>query len=287
MTDIGAYETQIAPSGAGSANGKEAPVDFKDRYGPVALVTGASSGIGKAFAEELAARGVDLVLAARRRDRLDVIAGDLSARHGVDVAIFEVDLADAAAAARLAADTAALDIGLLVSNAGFAMKGDHANADPDEMTALLMVNCHAPMQLTRSFAPRLRSRGRGGILLTSSVEGLIGCPYSAAYSASKALVKSLGEALWAELRDDGVDVLTLCPGATESEASAKVGYDISKMQNVMKAADVARQALDRIAEGPTFVSNDHYRAMFETLTAMPRREALLAMAAGIKASKAG
>jgi short-subunit dehydrogenase len=261
--------------------------EFAERYGPVALVTGASSGIGKAFAEELAKRGLDLVLVARRLDRLEEIAGALAAVHGIRAVAFEADLAQPDAADRIAAGTAALDIGLVVSNAGFSMKGDHAGNDAVAMTEMLMVNGHAPMQLTRAFIPRLRARGRGGIILTSSVEGLMGCPYSAAYSATKALVKALGEALWAELRADGINVLTLCPGATESEAAARSGYDLSKMQNVMKAADVAVLTLDRIADGPTFISSDHYRAVFEKLAAMPRRDALIAMAAGLKASQSG
>jgi short-subunit dehydrogenase len=259
--------------------------DFKERYGPVALITGASSGIGRAFADELARRGLDLVLAARRGDRLEAIAAELSGRFGIRATAMTVDLAERDAADQIAADTSALDIGLLVSNAGFSMKGDHAVNNPSTMTEMLMVNCHAPMQLTRAFIPRLRERGRGGIVLTSSVEALIGCPYSGAYSASKALVKALGEALWAELHDEGIDVLTLCPGATETEALTRSGYDVSKMPNVMKAADVAAQTLDRIADGPLFVSSDHYRSMFDQLAAMPRREALASMAAGIKAAQ--
>jgi short-subunit dehydrogenase len=261
--------------------------DFKERYGPWALITGASSGIGKAFAETLALRGLNLVLVARRLGRLQEIAGDLSVQHGVQTITLEADLAMPEVATTIAAETASLDVGLLVSNAGFSIKGEHADNDPDEMTRMLMVNCHAPMQLTHAFIPRLRTRGRGGIILTSSVEGLIGVPYSGAYSATKALVKALGEALWAELRGYGVDVLTLCPGATETEAIAKSGHDLTKMQNLMKAADVATQTLDRIADGPIFVSSDHYRAMFEKLTAMPRGEALIAMAAGMKAARTG
>lgn len=257
--------------------------DFAKRYGPVAVVTGASSGIGRAFAEDLAARGLDLVLIARRRDRLDEIAADLERAHGTRVVAVEADLTRVDAAAGIAAATAALDVGLLVSNAGFSLKGDHAANDPARMTDMLMVNCHAPLQLTHAFIPRLRARGRGGIVMTSSVEGLIGCPYSGAYSASKALVKALGEALWAELRDDGIDVLTLCPGATDTEGAANSGYDMSTMEGALKPGEVAAQALDRIADGPTFVSGDRYRAMFEALVAMPRRDALTTMAAGIKA----
>jgi short-subunit dehydrogenase len=260
--------------------------DFRERYGPVALVTGASSGIGRAFADELAARKLDLVLAARRRDRLDAIGKELAARHGIRTTVLEVDLAQPDVAGPIVEATAALDIGLVVSNAGFSMKGDHGTNDPATMTEMLMVNCHAPMQLTRAFIPRLRARGKGGILLTSSVEGLIGCPYSGVYSASKALVKALGEALWAELREDGVNVLTLCPGATETEALMRGGYDLAKMPNVSKPADVAAGALDRLADGPLYVSSDHYRAMFEKLAAMPRRDALVAMASGVKAAQA-
>jgi hypothetical protein len=257
-------------------------VDFAGRYGPVALITGASSGIGYAFAENLAARGLDLVLVARRRDRLVAIAAELSRDYGVRATPIAADLSHPEAPAVVADAAFAFDVGLLVSNAGFSMKGDHAGNDPEAMTRMLMVNAHAPMQLTRAFMPQLRSRGRGGIVLTSSVEGLIGCPYSAAYSATKALVRTLGEALWAELRDFGVDVLALCPGATDTEGAAKSGYDMSKVPGALQPAEVASQALDHLADGPVLVTGERYRATFETLTAMPRREALIAMAKGMK-----
>jgi uncharacterized protein len=273
--------TQVVKHRAG---GDAAVIDFKARYGPVALVTGASSGIGKAFAEALAAKGLDLVLAARRIDRLDELAAQLVIKHGIKAHAIKIDLALSDAAQRILDDTAAMDVGLVVSNAGFSMKGDHANNPPAIMAEMLMVNCHAPLQLTRGFIPRLRQRGRGGIILTSSVEGLLGCPYSAAYSATKALVKSLGEGLWGELEPDGIDVLTLCPGATESEAAAKSGLDITKLQNVMKAEDVAGLTLDNIRNGPTFISSEHYRAIFDKLLALPRRDALLAMADGLRKS---
>jgi short-subunit dehydrogenase len=258
--------------------------DFKERYGPIGLVTGASSGIGWAFAEGLAERGMDLVLAARRLDRLDSLAAQLVRKHGVQVRNVEVDLARPDAAQLLLDRTSDLDVGLLVSNAGFSMKGDHAGNDPVVMAEMLMVNCHAPLQLTRGFIPRLRSRARGGIILTSSVEGLMGCPYSSAYAATKALVKSLGEGLWAELQPDDIDVLTLCPGATESEAAARSGIDLSKLQNVMKARDVVDLTLDNIRNGPTFISSEHYRVLFDSLLAMPKRDALMAMAQGIRSA---
>jgi short-subunit dehydrogenase len=256
--------------------------DFNDRYGPVALVTGASSGIGKSFAEVLAAKGMNLVLVARRVQRLEDLAEHLKKQHGVDVKVCEIDLAEADAAQRILEATASLDIGLVVSNAGFGMKGDHAANDPKAITDMLMVNCNTPMLLAHGFVPRLRRRGKGGIIFTSSVEGLIGCPYSTAYSASKALVNSLGEGLWGELTPDGIHVLTICPGATDTEAAALQGIDPSTLRNVMSPDDVAKLALDNIENGPLLITSDHYKATFDQLLSMPRRDALTAMARSMK-----
>ncbi|MEJ6009970.1 SDR family NAD(P)-dependent oxidoreductase [Novosphingobium aquae] len=256
--------------------------NFKDRYGPVSLVTGASSGIGTGFAEELAARGMDLVLAARRVDRLEDLKVRLEAEHDVSVQVMECDLADLNAPARLAEACAKYDIGLVVSNAGFGAKGWFEQIDAALVAEMLTVNCHAQMQIAHGFLPRLKARGRGGLLMVSSVEGLMGGPFSAAYAATKALVVALGEGLWGELQGTGVDVLTLTPGATESEAAAKQGFDPAKMTNVQPARECAALALDNLANGPTFCPNPHYRALFERMTAMPRQLALLAMAQGMR-----
>jgi short-subunit dehydrogenase len=256
--------------------------DFKDRYGPVALVTGASSGIGKAFAAALAAMGLDVVLVARRLERLEELAAKLAKEHRVTAKAWQIDLAQPTAAQQVLDVTGALDVGLVVSNAGFGMKGEHAANDPHAMADMLMVNCNIPMQLAHGFIPRLRRRTRGGLIFTSSVEALIGCPYSAAYSATKALVNALGEGLWAELQPDGIDVLTLCPGATESEAAGKQGIDIATLRNVMPADEVVRLTLDNIRNGPVFFSSEYYRTNFNKLLSLPRRDALLAMAQGMK-----
>lgn len=254
------------------------PDQFRETYGPVALVTGASSGIGLALAEELAGRGLDLVLTARRTDRLDALAERLLSSHGIRTTILGCDLADPEAPARILEATQGTDIGLLVSNAGFNVKGPFEATDAAAMARMLQVNCQAPTQLAHGMIPRLKARGRGGIMFTASVEGLIGCPYSAAYSASKALLVALGEALWGELTGTGVDVLTLCPGATETEATA----GMEGLSNLQGAAEVARLALDNMREGPTFVPHAHYRAMFDQLRALPRREALSTMAEGMR-----
>jgi short-subunit dehydrogenase len=256
--------------------------DFMARYGPAALVTGASSGIGRSFAEILARMGLNLVLAARRVQRLEELAARLQSEHRIQVKVCQVDLARITAPQQILAATAGIDIGLVISNAGFGFKGAHAGNDPAAMTDMLMVNCNTPMMLAHGFTPRLRARGKGGLVFTSSVEALIGCPYSTAYSASKAFVNALGEGLWGELTPDGIDVLTICPGATDTEAPRLQGIDPATLRNVMSPDEVARFALENMRNGPVCIASEHYRAMFEKLRSMPRRDALIAMAASMK-----
>jgi short-subunit dehydrogenase len=255
---------------------------FVEEYGPVALVTGASSGIGKSFAERLATLGMDLVLVARRVDRLVELAARLEKDHGVRVKACQIDLSRPSAAQQIMEATAFADIGLVVSNAGFGFKGDHSHNDPQAMTDMLMVNCNTPMLLAHGFIPRLRKRRKGGFIFTSSVEALIGCPFSTAYSASKAFVNSLGEGLWGELSPEGIDVLTICPGATDTEAAALQGIDPATLKNVMSPDAVATLALDNLKNGPVVICSEHYKGVFNQLLSMPRRLALTAMAGKLK-----
>jgi uncharacterized protein len=256
--------------------------EFKDRYGPVALVTGASSGIGQSFAEILAAKGLDLVVVARRTQRLDELAARLTSAHGIRVTVHQSDLAQVNAAQAIVDATSSLDIGLLISNAGFGLKGAFDSGNPRAMADMLMVNCNAPMMLARGFVPRLRARRKGGIIFTSSVEGLIGVPFSAAYAATKGFLNSLGEGLWGELTPEGINVLTLCPGATDTEAPALQGIDTKTLANVMSPDEVAARTLDNLSNGPVYIASEHYKASFERLLAMPRRDALLAMARSMR-----
>jgi short-subunit dehydrogenase len=260
---------------------------LKHRYGPWALVTGASSGIGAEVARALAAHKIDLIITARRAPLLDALADELRGTHGVQVEVVALDLSRPDFLSTVAEVCAGKDIGLVVSNAGFGVKGEHHAQDPQQLTAMLNVNCHAPMLLANAFAPRLLARGRGGLLLTGSIEGYLGFPWSSAYAATKAFVLNLGEGLWGELHGRGVDVLVLMPGATDTDAPTLQGVDKKKIPGaIMPPSEVARLALARLSRGPAFIPGWQNRLLMWLLTALPRRLALRLAGKGIRDSLA-
>jgi short-subunit dehydrogenase len=239
------------------------------QYGPWAVITGASSGIGQEFARQLAANGLNLVLAARRADLLDRLGKELSDRHGVRCLPFTVDLADPAAPAAIAEFTAGLDVGLLVSNAGDMLLGELTAHEQADLLRETQLNVGAHLALTRHFAPRLVQRERGGILLVSSVAGLQGVPNIANYSATKAYILTLGEAVHRELAPHGVHVTVLVPGATRTPMTARYGVEDTAMARMlMPADDCAREGLAALrANRPTRISGRMNRVGIRT---MPR-----------------
>lgn len=224
------------------------PQDFASRYGPWALVTGASDGIGAAFARELAARGVNLVLCARRADRLDALADELRERHGIGCRSIPLDLGDPAQQRQLHEHCAALDIGLLVAAAGFGSAAPLLASDPADEATMLAVNCGAVLAQCGWLAPRLAARGRGGLVLLSSIVAFQGCPGSAHYAATKAWVQTLAEGLRAELAPAGVDVLAVAPGPVASGFGARAGM---RLDGATPAAVVAAAALRSLPQGGT------------------------------------
>ncbi len=190
-----------------------------------ALVTGASSGIGRAFALGLAAGGTDLVLVARRGDRLEDLATELRAGHDTEVEVLVADLTDdgdlARVEARLADTTAPVD--LLVNNAGFATSGRFADLPVEREVAEICLNVLAPVRLTRAVLPGMIERGHGGVVNVSSIVALQPLPHWATYAASKAYLTSFSEAIHEEVRAQGVVVMALMPGFTHTEFHGHVG----------------------------------------------------------------
>jgi len=169
------------------------------RYGPWALITGASDGIGKALATQIAAEGINVVLCARSQDKLAALAAELTAAHGIETMVLPADLADPGAAETVENLTSPLDIGLVVLAAGFGTTGSVLETSLAEELQLVAVNITAVIHLSHTFAGRLAARGKGGLVLFGSIVGWQGVPGQANYAASKAYVQSLAEGLHDEL----------------------------------------------------------------------------------------
>jgi short-subunit dehydrogenase len=203
------------------------------RFGPWALVTGASSGIGREFARQLAANGLNLILVARRLSILNEVAADLAARYGIQCQCVPVDLASPDFLAPIAEATEDRDVGLVVSNAGDMVLGEFLDSTHEALLAELRVNAETHLRLARHFGPRLAARGRGGILLVSSVAALQPVPFIANYSATKSYVLSLGESVHRELAAKGVNVTVLVPGATDTPMLTRFGADQTPMRRLI------------------------------------------------------
>ena len=186
-----------------------------------ALVTGASSGIGEQFARALSDRGHELVLVARRRERLEKLASELPGQAHV----IECDLATEAASLPGRTRELGLEVDLLVNNAGFGTWGRFIDQDPERNAEQVRVNCEAVMRLTHGYLPAMVKRGRGGVIIVASTAGLQPIPYEAVYAATKAFALSFAEALHTELRGTGVRMLAVNPGPVPTEWQAVAGHD--------------------------------------------------------------
>ncbi|MGI8631271.1 MAG: SDR family NAD(P)-dependent oxidoreductase [Solirubrobacterales bacterium] len=217
---------------------------------PVALVTGASSGIGRAIAEQLAAAGSDLIVVARRRDRLEELAAELTAAHGVRVDVLVADIAEPAQLATVE-DRLRAGVDLLVNNAGVGGQGPFAGRPLADQDAQIRLNVLAPVRLSHAALEHMLPRGHGGILNVSSIAGLQPMPYLATYAATKAYLSSFSNALHEEARPYGVSVTNLLPGFTRTEFHGAAGIDRSIVPRLawMKADTVARAGLRAVAQG--------------------------------------
>jgi short-subunit dehydrogenase len=226
----------------------------KGRFGPWALVTGASSGIGREIARQLAESGIGVVLAARRVDRLGELGEELRRDFGVESRVVEVDLSKEDAVELLERETRGLDMGLVVSNAGTPFVRDFLTGERSALLADARLNALSHLDLARHFGPRLVARGRGGLLLVGALGGNVGVPFMAVSAASKAFVLSLGEALHVELGAHGVTVTVLTPGPVQTEALALLGLEGKLPMKALSVEQCAREALSALARGKSRIT---------------------------------
>jgi len=224
----------------------------------LALVTGASSGIGAELARVLARHGHDLLLVARDRARLDALASELGRECGVKAEGFPADLGEAGGVGAVVAavESRSLEIEVLVNNAGVGMHGPFASGDPGALAAMLKLNVLALTELTRALLPAMLKRKRGQILNLASTAAFFPGPYMAAYYASKAYVLSFSVALATELDDTGITVTALCPGPTRSAFAERAGLKATRLfrgRGVMEAAEVAKVGYDGMRAGEVVV----------------------------------
>lgn len=245
---------------------------------PAVLITGASSGIGRAFADHHASEGSRLVLVARREARLNQLAADLRSRKGVEVDVIAADLSAPNAAGALTNELAErnIEIGTLINNAGVGAHGDVADADPDSLVAQINLNVASLTDLSVRLLPAMVARRSGAIVNVASTAAFQPVPHMAVYAATKAYVLSFTRALWAETRGTGVAVLALCPGATDTEFFDIVGdaASVGSRRTPEQVVQTALRALER--RRPSAVDGVTNAALARLATRLPERVAISA-----------
>lgn len=273
---------------------------FAERYGPWALVAGASEGVGAAYARAMAERGLNVVLLARRQGILDEVAAAIRADTGAEARAVAVDLAAPAAMARIVDATDGLDVGMVMYCAGADPNFEPFLANPVEVPlAMVHRNCTVPLQVCHHFAGPMAARGRGGIVLVSSGAGLVGARNIVGYAATKAFDMVLAESLWAELHDQGVDVLALVLGVTDTPALRRVlarrgnlpsSDDTTPIPGAVTPDEVVADALANLSNGPTWFVGEQLREGARHLGTLTRSEAvkmLVKVGAGVMDTKHG
>lgn len=224
-----------------------------------ALITGASCGIGEAFARELATRGNDLILVARSQDKLDLLANDLSNKHQIKTIVITQDLTEPAAGQAVfdAVQAQGLTVDLLINNAGFGDYGAFGDRPLSKMMAMVQLNISAVVELTGLFLPLMQARKAGAIINLSSIAGFQPIPYMSVYAATKAFVLNFSEALWSENKDLGVKIMAVCPGPTESKFYDRADFPDSatglNSMTMASAEKVVKESLKALEKGQSHV----------------------------------
>lgn len=249
---------------------------FTSHYGPWAVVTGASDGIGREIARSAAARGANVVLVARRRDRLEELGRELESTHNIQARVLAVDLNQTDGVDTVIRETDGLDVGLLAAGAGFGTSGPFIEVPIEDERAMLDLNCGAVLSLTHHFARRFVDRGRGGIVLLSSIVAFQGVPRAAHYAATKAWVQTLAEGLRQELGPKGVDVVASAPGPVASGFAERANM---QMGAALRPEQIGAATLDALGRRTTVRPGWLSKLLGYSLATLPRAGRTLIMKA--------
>ena len=241
---------------------------FLEKYGPWALITGASSGIGEALAFDLAERGINLVLVARRSEKLAEISQTLCVTSKIELRTLTADLSKESDVRYVLEEIASLEIGLYMASAGFGTAGHFTENEADIELNMIDVNCRALAALAHPLAVDMRDRGRGGLIFLSSIVAFQGVANSANYAATKAYVQTLAEGLAIELAPNGVDVVASAPGPVATGFSSRAGM---QMGGAAQADEVARLTLAALGRACTIRPGFKSKLLGYGLGTLPRR----------------
>lgn len=240
---------------------------LKDRYGSWAVVTGASSGIGRELAVRLAQAGLHVVLTGRNETALKALSNDIAHQFQVATWVVKADLAQEEGVTALIEATRDLEVGLFIGAAGYGTSGEFVRASLEAERNMLQVNCGAVLSLTHHFVQRFKAQGRGGIILLGSIVGFQGVPYAAHYAATKAYVQSLAEALALELKPYGIDVLSAAPAPVNSGFAARANMKLGK---ALEPEDIGVPILKALGRKTTVLPGFLTKFLVGSLRMLPR-----------------
>ncbi|HBY01447.1 MAG TPA: short-chain dehydrogenase [Rikenellaceae bacterium] len=255
-------------------------IGFKEKYGKTALIAGASEGIGAAFANSLAAKGMDLILIARRPEPLHKLAEEIETVYKINVTIISCDLSMPNAVDIIEDELKGKEVDLLVYNAALSYIGPFADSSAENNSRITQVNMLTSLNMLNHFGCKMVARGRGAVVLMSSLAGFQGSGFLAVYAATKAFNRILGESLWYEWKNKGVDVIACCAGATSTPGYLDSNPDKKNLfaPRVQAPCEVSSECLKRIGKTPSFITGRGNRfASFVMQKLMPRKLAIKIM----------